>query len=53
MFNEDLFNFNIENIKNDLAIEGLSITENDVNMFKMFANNQVEMPELIEMIKNN
>lgn len=52
MFNEELFNFNIENIKNDLAIEGMNITENDVNMFKMFANNQVQMPELIEMIKN-
>ena len=52
MFNEELFNFNIENIKNDLAIEGMNITEHDVNMFKMFANNQVQMPELIEMIKN-
>lgn len=52
MFNEEIFNFNIENIKNDLAIEGMNITENDVNMFKMFANNQVQMPELIEMIKN-
>lgn len=52
MFNEEIFNFNIENIKNDLAIEGMNITENDVNMFKMFANNQVQMPELIEMLKN-
>ena len=52
MFNEEMFNFNIENIKNDLAIEGMNITENDVNMFKMFANNQVQMPELIEMLKN-
>ncbi|MGN1269975.1 MAG: hypothetical protein ACI4UU_03815 [Clostridia bacterium] len=52
MFNEELFNFNIENIKNDLAIEGMNITENDVNMLKMFADNQVQMPELIEMIKN-
>ncbi len=52
MFNEEMFRFNIENIQNDLAIEGMTITQEDVNMFKMFANQEVAMPELIEMIKN-
>ena len=52
MFNEEMFKFNIENIQNDLAIEGRAITQEDVNMFKMFANEEVAMPELIEMIKN-
>ena len=52
MFNEELFNFNIENIQNDLAIEGMQITQNDIEMFKMFANEQIQMPELIQMIKN-
>ena len=52
MFNEEMFKFNIENIQNDLAIEGMAITQEDVNMFKMFANEEVAMPELIEMIKN-
>lgn len=52
MFNEEMFRFNIENIQNDLAIEGMAITQEDVNMFKMFANQEVAMPELIEMIKN-
>lgn len=51
MFNEEMFQFNIENIKNDLAIEGMNITENDVNMMRMFANQEVAMPEMIEMIK--
>ena len=50
MFNEEMFNFNIENIKNELAIEGMNINQNDVEMFKMFANEQVEMPTLIQMI---
>ena len=50
MFNEEMFDFNIENIKNDLAIEGKKINQNDVEMFKMFANEQVEMPTLIQMI---
>ena len=51
MFNEEIFNFNIENIQNDLAIEGMQITQNDVDMFRKFANNEMEMPELIQMIK--
>ena len=44
MFNEEKFQFNIENIKNDLAIEGMDITENDVNMYRMLAENEVAMP---------
>ena len=51
MFNEEIFKFNIDNIKNDLAIEGMNITENDINMYKMLAENEVAMPELINMIK--
>ena len=50
-FNEEIFKFNIDNIKNDLAIEGMDITENDVNMYRMLAENEVAMPELINMIK--
>ena len=53
MFNEDIFNFNIDNIKNDLAIEGLAITEEDITLFKQFANEEIDMPNLIQTIKNN
>ena len=52
MFNEEIFNFNIDNIKNDLAIEGLSITEQDVSLFKQFANDEIDMPDLIQTIKS-
>lgn len=51
MFNEEIFNFNIDNIKNDLAIEGMEITEQDVNLFRRFANEEMDMPQLIETIK--
>ena len=51
MFNEEVFKFNMDNIKNDLAIEGMNITDNDVNMYRMLAENEVAMPELINMIK--
>ena len=52
MFNEDIFNFNIDNIKNDLAIEGMAITDEDINLFKQFANEEIDMPNLIQTIKN-
>ena len=51
MFNEEIFNLNIDNIKNDLAIEGLEITETDVNLYRQFANNEIDMPQLINEIK--
>ena len=51
MFDEEIFKFNIENIQNDLAIEGMQITKGDIEMFKMFANDEIAMPELIQMIK--
>ena len=52
MFNEDIFNFNIDNIKNDLAIEGMTISDEDVNLFKQFANEEIDMTNLIQTIKN-
>lgn len=51
MFNEETFKFNIDNIKNDLAIEGMEITEQDVALYRQFANEEMDMPQLIENIK--
>ena len=47
MFNEEIFKFNIDNIKNDLAIEGMDITENDVNMYRMLAENEVKVVKIL------
>ena len=52
MFNEEIFNFNIDNIKNDLAIEGMEITDTDVNLYRQFASEEIDMPQLINTIKN-
>ena len=52
MFNEDIFNFNINNLKNDLAIEGMTISDEDITLFKQFANEEIDMPNLIQTIKN-
>lgn len=52
MFSEDIFNFDINNIKSDLAIEGLSISDNDITLFKQFANEEIDMQNLIQTIKS-
>ncbi len=52
MFSEEIFEFNIDNIKNDLAIEGMEITDTDVNLYRQFANEEIDMPTLINEIKN-
>ena len=41
-----------DNIKNDLAIEGMEITDIDVNLYRQFANEEIDMPQLINTIKN-
>lgn len=51
MFNEEVFKFDIDNIKNDLAIEGMEITNADVDIYRRFANDELNMPQLIEIIK--
>lgn len=52
MFDEKIFKFDIDNIKNDLAIEGMSISDEDINLYKQFANDEIDMPNLIKTIKN-
>jgi len=52
VFNEEIFKFNIDNIRNDLAIEGMEITDTDVNLYRQFANEEIDMPQLINTIKN-
>ena len=53
MFDEEIFKFNIDNIKSDLAIEGMSISDSDINIFRAFTNNEINMNEMVNMIKNN
>lgn len=50
MFNNN-FNIDIENIKNDLAIEGLTLSDEDVSLLKRFADNEISMDEMITTIK--
>lgn len=53
MFNmskEEKFEFDIANLKRDLAIENIIVTEEDVQLLKRYANKEITMPELINIV---
>ena len=51
MFNEKKFKFDIENLKQDLAIEDMRVTEEDVALLRRYFDNEITMPEMIDIIK--
>lgn len=53
MFNEKKFEFDIDNLKKDLAIENIYVTEEDVNMLREYSQKQITMNDMINNIKNS
>ena len=53
MSQEEKFNFDIENLKQDFAIENMFLTDQDINLLKRFSNNEITQHELINIIKYN
>ena len=48
---EKEFKLNIENIKSDLAIEGMDISQEDVNLLERYSNNEINIEDVINTIK--
>lgn len=53
MIEEKKFLFDLENIKTDLAMENMIVTEEDIEMLRKYANDEITVPEMIETIKNS
>ena len=53
MSQEEKFNFDIENLKQDFAIENMFLTDQDINLLKRFSNNEITQNEMINIIKYN
>ena len=53
MSKEEKFNFDIENLKQDFAIENMNITDSDVEVLKKFSNNEISQSEMINLFKGN
>lgn len=53
MFNmskEEKFNFDIENLKQDFAIENMNITDSDIEILKKYSNDEISQSEMINNI---
>lgn len=50
MSKEEKFKYNIENIKASLEVEGMIVTDEDIELIKKYANKEISFEELIEMI---
>lgn len=53
MFNEKKFEFDVDNLKKDLAIENIKVTDDDVSLLREYSQNQITMSEMIDKIKNS
>ncbi len=53
MSDEEKFEFDIANLKKDLAIEDMIVTDEDVSLLKKYFNKQITLSELINIIKNS
>lgn len=54
MFNmskEEKFNFDIENLRQDFAIENINITASDIDILRRFSNNEISQNEMIDLFK--
>lgn len=50
MSEEEKFEFDIANLKKDLAIEDMIVTDEDVTLLKKYANKEISMNELIDIV---
>lgn len=53
MFMEKKFYYDIDNIKQDLAMEDMIVTEEHVENLRRYANNEISMDDIMNQIKKD
>ncbi len=53
MSKEEKFDFDIANLKSDLAIENMIVTEEDIVLLRRYNNNEITFSEVIDYIKDS
>lgn len=53
MSKEEKFEFDIANLKKDLAIENMYVKDEDVELLRKYFHKQITMIEMIELIKKS
>lgn len=47
---EEKFKLDVDNLKNDLAIEDMFVTDADISMLRRYSNKELSMNEVIDNI---
>lgn len=53
MYMEKKFYYDIDNIKQDLAMEDMVVTEEHVENLRRYANNEISMDDIMNKIKKD
>lgn len=53
MSKEEKFEFDIANLKKDLAIENMDIKNEDIELLKRYCNEEITMGEMLDIIKKS
>ena len=53
IIDDNKFNFDIANLRNDLAIENMVVTDADIALLKKYHNKEITMNEVIDTIKQS
>ena len=53
MTHDEKFDFDIANLKNDLAMENMVVEQEDIDLLKKYSNNEITMNEMINIIKKD
>ena len=53
MFDEQKFEFDIANLKKDLAMENMAVNNEDIELLKRYSNKEITMSEMISYIKKS
>ena len=51
--NDTKFNFDVENLRKDFAIENMQIADEDIGLLKRFNNQEITLDEMIGQIKTD
>ena len=53
MSKEEKFEFDIANLKQDLAMEDMAVNNEDIELLRRYSNQEITMVEMIDIIKKS
>lgn len=53
MLQDEKFEFDIANLKKDLAMENMIVEQEDIDLLRRYSNKEITMNEMIDIIKRD